>query len=234
MGDILRLLLFDIDGTLVHTWGSGKRALNRAIEEFTGIVGALDQISLSGRTDHSLLREVFARNNIAHDLALHQPIPDLYRNIFETYCLYLAQEIAKERERDKWLLPAVRPLLTQLEDISRLGVATGNIEQGARLKLQSVEIEGFFPVGGFGSDAEDRAALVQAGAVKARRFYREPLEEVAVIGDTPLDILAAKANGFLAIGVATGIYSYEELCAAGADRVLRSFEDKDVLDALLH
>jgi phosphoglycolate phosphatase len=222
----MRLLLFDIDGTLVHTGGSGKRALNRAIEDATGVIGALDSISLSGRTDPSLLREVFATHNVAE-------VDGLQHKIFSAYCLYLAQEIAQEKARERWILPAVRELLNEVELVARLGVATGNIEHGARLKLQSVELEGFFPTGGFGSDAEDRAALVNAGALKARRFYREPLDEVVVIGDTPLDIYAAKANGFRAVGVATGIYSPEELQSAGADRVLASFEEQSTLEALL-
>jgi phosphoglycolate phosphatase len=222
----MRLLLFDIDGTLVHTGGNGKRALNRACFEVLGITGALDTIPLSGRTDFSLLREVLVANGLEQDLKT-------MREILALYCLHLAQEISLEPAREKWVLPNVRPLLTQLEPLSRLGVATGNIESGARLKLQAVELEGFFPVGGFGSDAEARASLVLAGAKKARYLYQEPLQEVAVIGDTPLDIFAAKDNGFLAIGVATGIYSFEQLQAAGADRVLRSFEDLDVLHVLL-
>jgi phosphoglycolate phosphatase len=222
----MRLLLFDIDGTLVHTGGSGKRALNRACREVLGISGALDHIALSGRTDFSLLREVFASHRV-------EAPPNTMHEILARYCLHLAQEIAAEPAREKWVLPNVRTLLTQVEPLSRLGVATGNIEDGARLKLQAVELEGFFPVGGFGSDAEERAALVLAGAKKARYLYQEPLEEVAVIGDTPLDISAAKAHGFLAIGVATGTYSVEQLQQAGADRVLRSFEDSGVLDVLL-
>jgi phosphoglycolate phosphatase len=222
----MRLLLFDIDGTLVNTGGSGKRALNRACFEVLGITGALDTIPLSGRTDFSLLREVLTANGL-------EVLPKTMQEILTQYCLHLAQEISIEPAREKWVLPNVRPLLTQLEPLSRLGVATGNIEDGARLKLQAVELEGFFPVGGFGSDAEERSALVLAGAQKARYFYQEPLEEVAVIGDTPLDIFAAKAHGFLAIGVATGTYSVEQLQQAGADRVLRSFEAINVLEVLL-
>lgn len=222
----MRLLLFDIDGTLVHTQGCGKRSLSKALDELLGVQGALDQIALSGRTDYSLVREVFTSQNKPFSRALAD-------QILERYATYLAQELFQIQERSHWILPGVRDILPKLEGKACLGLATGNVEQGARLKLQAVGIDGFFPVGGFGSDAEERAALVLAGAQKARRFYQKPFPEVLVIGDTPLDIYAAKENSFLAIGVASGVYNEQSLQDAGADVVLRSLQEEGVLEALL-
>jgi phosphoglycolate phosphatase len=222
----MRLFLFDIDGTLVHTGGVGKRALERALAEHFGVAGALAEISLSGRTDPGILRLACA--------ALSRPFDEAaLTGVLSRYVGYLEAEIARAADRGRWLLGGARALCESLSKKARLGLATGNVEAGARLKLGAVELNHLFPVGGFGSDAEDRAALCRAGAEKARRHYGEDFDAVVVVGDTPLDIQAAAANGFLAVGVCTGTYREEALVGAGASAVLRSLDEPGAEELLL-
>lgn len=222
----MRLVLFDIDGTLIHTGGVGKRALSRALDEVLGVLGSLDKVALSGRTDPSLIRDACAACGVPFHV-------EILESVLERYLLYLEEGIAQAPHRERWLLPGVEALLPSLEGEVPLGLATGNVEAGARLKLGAVNLERFFPVGGFGSDAEDRARLVARGFEKASFHYGVSFSEVVIVGDTPLDIAAARANRFLSVGVASGVFTAESLYEAGADAVLGSLSEARAKETIL-
>jgi phosphoglycolate phosphatase len=205
------MYLFDIDGTLIGGDGSGRRAFDRACLDCMGIAGALDHLLLDGMTDPLILASVFTQH---HGRA---PTDDETRSIFETYVSHLEREVAEGKYHVK---PAVHDTLDYLEQQgATIGLATGNLEVGARIKLQRGDLWHRFAFGGYGSDAAERAQLVQKaidrGTTLARRTFAPA--EVLVIGDTPRDVAAAHAVGARAIGVATGRFSVAELQAAGAD-----------------
>ena len=219
----MKLLLFDIDGTLVSTGGAGVRALNRAFCQVVGIVNALDGIRLHGKTDPAIIREVFAaREAPSARTSLDQ--------ILEAYVEFLPEEV--EQSTQYKVLPGVLSFLQDFHGRPDLvfGLATGNVERGARIKLARGNLNSFFAFGGFGSDAENRTELVRCAAENGARHAGRDIEpqDVFVIGDTPRDIDAGREAGFQTVGIATGHYSLEQLSAAGADLILSDFDrDRD-------
>jgi phosphoglycolate phosphatase len=216
----VKLVLFDIDGTLIRSHGVGRRALERAIEEVTGLSRPLDHLSLGGKTDRLILEEAFERGG----LALQRLTPQVDA-IFARYLELLAQGLRVARHYQ--VLPGVAPLLDALRATGRFALAlgTGNIEPGARLKLERGALNPYFPTGGFGSDARERAAVLQAGVRKAEQSYATQFVDCWVVGDTPADARAAHAIGARALVVATGDYDVEALRRSGADAVLADLVD---------
>jgi phosphoglycolate phosphatase-like HAD superfamily hydrolase len=207
------MYLFDIDGTLIGGDGSGRRAFERACHDCLGIAGALEHLRLDGMTDPLILASVFQEH---HGRA---PTDDESRTIFAAYVRHLELEVADGKYHVK---PAVHDTLSLLEQRgATIGLATGNLEAGARIKLKRGDLWHRFAFGGFGSDAAERAALVEIaiarGAARAGRAFAPA--EVVVIGDTPRDVAAAHAVGARAVAVATGWYDVAQLTAAGADAV---------------
>jgi phosphoglycolate phosphatase-like HAD superfamily hydrolase len=209
----VRLLLFDIDQTLINTGGAGLRALDRACHKLFGLENAMEGIRPHGKTDPAIVREIFR-------VKLSSPTPDNSEiaSIIEAYVSFLKDEV--HMSKTYRVLPGIAPLLNELvtrQDVM-LGLATGNIESGARIKLDRGGLNPYFSFGGFGSDSEDRTELVRRAAEKAANKNGNPLSpaDVFVIGDTPLDIDAGNRCGFKTVGVATGSYSVEQLVASGA------------------
>lgn len=204
------LYLFDIDGTLVHCHGAGRRAFERACAPLLGD-GSLQGISLDGKTDPLILREAFEKR------LGRAPAREEAEAIAARYCEHLEEEVRAEGTVRK--LAYVDEALAQLGARGVLGLATGNWRAGARIKLARIGLWENFPLGGFGCDADERGELVRVGRRRGEERLGRPLrkQEVLVIGDTPRDIAAARAAGALAIGVATGSYSVADLDAAGAD-----------------
>jgi phosphoglycolate phosphatase len=205
------MYLFDIDGTLIGGDGSGRRAFERACLDCMGIDGALEHLRLDGMTDPLILDSVFDKHH------QRRPTDAEMRAIFTCYVGHLEREVQEGKYHVK---PAVHDVLDRLErDGATVGLATGNLEDGARIKLQRGDLWRRFGFGGYGSDAALRAELVKVaiarGATLARRTFAP--EEVIVIGDTPKDIAAAHACGARAVAVATGWYTLEQLTEAGAD-----------------
>jgi len=215
----VKLLLFDIDGTLVLTGGAGIRALNRAFCQVVGIVNALDGIRLHGKTDPAIVREIFNARG-AHQNA------DSYDQILAAYVEFLPEEV--QQSRNYRVLPGIHRFLQDFQGRSDLafGLATGNVEAGARIKLARGNLNPFFAFGGFGSDAENRTELVRRAAHNGSRLAGVTIDpnDIFVIGDTPRDIAAGREAGYRTVGVATSDYSTEDLSAAGADLVLSDFE----------
>jgi phosphoglycolate phosphatase len=211
-----KLFLFDLDGTLMSTSGAGMRALSRAFEELHGIPNATSAVNPSGKTDPAIFRELFkihlGREMQPNDLAETSKI----------YLRYLATEIQSPTVRGA--LPGVVQFLrylTERPDIL-VGLGTGNLEPGARIKLGVADLNQFFAFGGFGSDAEDRVEVLRAGhrRAEAKAGHAIPAADVYVLGDTGLDITAARGAGYQAVGVATGGASYEDLEKAAPDFLL--------------
>ena len=214
------LFFFDIDGTLIGGDGPGRRSFDRACLEVLGVKGALDGLKLDGMTDPLILEHVYATH------LERGPEPGEVGRVLTAYVRLLEDEMRSCRYHVK---PAVEETLAALEARgATLGLATGNLAESARIKLERGRLWHRFPFGGFGSDARDRAELVRVAIArgKARAGRDFARDEIFVVGDTPKDVAAAHAAGARAIAVATGGHAIEELRACGADEVYATLGDK--------
>lgn len=226
------LVLFDIDGTLINTSGAGRRSLNRALELAAGIPDALAEVSLHGATDPRLVVE-------ALQAAGQEPTPARVGAVLDRYLSCLETEL--ERCRPVYqVLPGTVTLLKALQASAQhtIGLATGNLVEGARLKLSIGDLWGFFPFGGFGSDAGDRAELTRVGVARGRAEVRAARgvelspEQIFVVGDTHHDVNAAHAAGARSIGVLEGSGVPELLREAGPELLVDSLSSPELWAAL--
>lgn len=209
--------LFDIDETLVHTGGAGARSWTYAFQTLYGIPADIGEHSSIGETDPVVARKTFQA------VLRRGPDRDELGRLFAQYLLHLSDEIW--RSPGYRVLDGVEQTLTSLVDAGvTLGIVSGAMEGAARTKLVRGNLNRFFVFGGYGSDSSNRAALTEVALDKAATLHRNLLEpeETFVVGDTPHDIEAAKAVGAVAVGVASGKYSEDQLRAVGADHVLPS------------
>ena len=223
------LLLFDIDGTLT-VGGPGKTAFRIALERTYGTAGPIVNHDFSGKTDPLLLRELLsAAGRDTHEI-------EAGRTRF--WKVYLAELEARIGGEPVTVLPGVRELigvLAERDDVF-LGLLTGNVRGGARVKLAAAGLWDFFPVGAFGSDHESRNRLPHFALRRARAHWGRTFSgaDTVVIGDTPRDVECGRAMGAATVAVTTGRFSAAELAWAGADRVLPGFADVRVaMEALL-
>lgn len=220
-----KLLLFDIDGTLVLTGGAGARAMLRAFTDHFGFSGGLGAISMAGRTDAWIVAQMAA----AHGVTVGD---EEVRAFQDTYFRYLADEIVQPGP-GKGVLPGVRALLDALaerEDVY-LALLTGNYQRGAEIKLEYFNLWRYFSSGAFGDDAHDRNGLLWTALDKvgaAGGPHARP-SEVVIIGDTPLDIAVAVAGGARSLGVGTGSYDVDALLESGADAAVPDLNDIDAV-----
>jgi phosphoglycolate phosphatase len=217
-----KLVLFDIDGTLVLTGGAGLRAMNRALQDVLGHDDGLRDIPLAGRTDWAILSEAVTRVGKSLDDALLMTLRGAYVD-------NLATEIERPGRGPKAVMPGVRELLDVLsarEDVF-VGLLTGNFEEGARIKLQHFGLWRYFACGAYGGDAADRNVLVPFAVRRARACGLPELAaaDVIVVGDTPHDVSCARAADAVAVAVATGGHTVAELRETGADLVLPDLSD---------
>jgi phosphoglycolate phosphatase-like HAD superfamily hydrolase len=219
-----KLVLFDIDGTLVLTGGAGIRAMNRAGEAVLGLSNLLDGIPVAGRTDWIILHDALTK--AGHDLD-----EDLFVRMREAHHRYLREEIAQPGEGVKDVMPGIRALLPALQsrDDMSLGLLTGNFEEAARIKLGHFDLWDYFRCGAFGDDAADRNELVPFAVDRAREGGLGSFDygDVVVIGDTPHDVACAVAVGAMPVAVATGNFTVDQLRATGAPIVLKDLSDTD-------
>ena len=217
-----KLVLFDIDGTLVLTGGAGLRAMNRACEDIAGHADALAGIPVAGRTDRIILTDVVARLGRDLDEALLAELRD-------GYLAHLREEIDQPGRGVKAVMPGVRELLDALaaRDDVFVGLLTGNFEEGARIKLGYFDLWRYFRCGAYGDDSADRNALVPFALERARRHGLPDLsaEHILVVGDTPHDVACAHAAGALPVGVATGGFTVQQLRESGAAIVFEDLSD---------
>src|SRR5262245_58635611 len=221
----MKLLLFDVDATLISTGGASLRALDRAFKKLLDLESAMLDIAPHGKTDPAIVREVFQKR-----MKEQSATEDVIAEVIEMYVEYLRDEV--ERSETYNVLPGIRDVLDEMQartDVL-MGLATGNVESGARIKLQRAGLNEYFSFGGYGSDAEDRTDLVRRAAERAARRHGSQIagSDTFVIGDTPRDIEAGKRAGFKTVGVATGQYSVDQLQDSGADLAISNFHiDRD-------
>jgi phosphoglycolate phosphatase len=229
MNTMRKLVLFDIDGTLVLTGGAGIRAMNRACEELVGHKLALDGIPVAGRTDRIILTDVVARAGHALDDGLLERLRGRYisnlREEIERPGRTQSFESLGPRSGVKAVMPGIRELLDVLErrDDIFLGLLTGNFEAGARIKLEHFDLWRYFRCGAYGDDAADRNELVPFALERARRCGLPDISphHILVVGDTPHDVACARAVGATPVAVATGGFTVEQLRESGADIVFQ-------------
>ena len=224
-----RLILFDIDGTLVLTADAGRRALSRAFGELFAVSNALDGLPIAGRTDSWIVASAAA----AHGLPCDAHTVERLR---AAYVRCLAIEILKPGRR-KGVMPGVRQLLQALSsrDDGYVALLTGNFEEGARVKLEYFDLWRYFRCGAFGDDAPERNALLSRALARVQACGGPAVDpgDVVIVGDTPLDVAVALAGGNRSVAVATGGYDVKTLRASGADVVLSDLSDVTaVLDAM--
>lgn len=218
------ILLFDIDGTLLSCGGAGRRALERAFEDLLGVTDALRGVRLAGSTDPQIIDDGLRSVVVSHggpEVSTEQ--------LLERYLDCLEEELAAAGPTYE-VLPGVHEILETLAADPRfvLGLATGNVERGARLKLARGGLDHYFAFGGFGSDAKERSALVGRGVERglsaaAQRGLALDRSQVLVFGDTEKDVVAAHAAGVAAVGVLAGSHHKDELLAAGPVFLAESF-----------
>ena len=210
-----RTILFDIDNTLLYTGGAGGHAMDRAFAELFGVDDGFGKIEFSGRTDLFILQSALEQGEI--DGGPHEHMAAFV----SAYVSLLPESLLERRGH---LMPGFPQLLNTLrESGARLGLATGNFSEGARLKLEFYELAGHFAGGGFGEVSRERSEVV-AAAIREVADGAKP-GNVMVVGDTPHDIAAALANGAIGVGVATGSYGVEELRDSGAQITFEDFSD---------
>jgi phosphoglycolate phosphatase len=222
-----QLILFDIDGTLIYSGGAGARAMDRALEELTGISNGFRGIDCSGKTDLQIISEALQNFNLnAQD--------GLVSALLDRYVVHLKVEVATANGHMK---PGVLGLLRTLRGARgpHLGLLTGNIEQGARVKLAPFGLNPFFPFGAFGNDAGDRNRLLPIAVRRLRENTGISIcyGDCVVVGDTPRDVACAKIHGAACIAVATGTHSLKALQATEADLVVQDLSQaQGILDWL--
>jgi phosphoglycolate phosphatase-like HAD superfamily hydrolase len=230
---VKRLLLFDIDGTLLSTNGAARRAFHRALLEVYGTTGPISTHAFDGKTDPQIARELLRL------AGFDDHVIDAGLNaLWNAYLRELAHELAQPGHETR-VYPGVRGLLSELQQRGEevcVGLLTGNIARGAALKLNSGRIDHHFAFGAYGSDCEERAGLPAVAVARALEHTGRAFSgrEVVIIGDTPQDVTCGQALGVFTIAVATGRHSTEDLLRAGADVALPDLSNTAlVLESLL-
>ena len=221
------LLLWDIDGTLIHSGGAGERALVRATKVVLDVELDLREIDWAGRTDRRIAEMILEH--------LSRPVTgETTQALIETYLDLLPEELSARRGT---ILPGVAAILEHVKGSEHFaqGLLTGNMEQGARAKLSHYGIWRYFPFGAFADDSVRRNELGPHALRKASAHHGTTFvpEETYVIGDTPHDIACGKAVGARTITVATGKYSVESLREHHPTALFTDFGDTDAFLAVL-
>ncbi len=214
-----KLILFDIDGTLITSGGAGVRSLNRAFYELLGIKGAFENITMAGKTDPQIMKEGLRLHGFPYENGN-------LSNMIDMYLHFLQDEIENPLRKIK---PGIKDALNLFNQKGMaLGLLTGNLEKGAKIKLSPFGLYEYFLDGAFGSDHEDRDKLLPIAIEKfSRRGFDFSVKDCIVIGDTPRDVKCAKIHGAHCIAVATGPYTKEDLFNTDADIVFDSLFDTE-------
>jgi phosphoglycolate phosphatase-like HAD superfamily hydrolase len=209
---MIRLVLFDIDGTLVHTGGAGTKAFAKTFATEFNLHHGAEKMKFAGRTDVSLVREFFKIHGLDES-------PAHFRQFFARYVFWLDHIVEQSTGGE---CPGVREFIAGLRALPQppmLGLLTGNIRLGAEIKLRRFGLWDFFALGGFADDHEDRNHIAVAALERGRRVLGKDLQpqEIVVIGDTPFDVRCGKFIGAKTLAVATGGSTLEELKSCAAD-----------------
>jgi len=208
----MHVCLFDIDGTLIASGGAGKAALEAALADEFGITRIMDKLQLSGRTDRAIIVDLF-RLHVIDDT------PENHDRLRDAYLHHLPNHLHAGR-----VLPGIAELLAYLagRDDVAIGLLTGNVRAGAKVKLGYFGLHHYFAFGGYGDHHLDRddVAREALAAVRQQLNGSVNLERIWVVGDTPLDIRCARSIGARAVAVATGWHSLDELAEHRPDLLL--------------
>lgn len=220
-----RLLLFDIDGTLIHSGGAGIHALQVAFKERFNIIDDLRDIEVAGMTDSGIVVNILNKHKI----------PASNENVsafLDSYVHFLSRELPRRKGK---LLPGVLELLRSLKSRPHLVLAllTGNVSRGAQLKLEHYGVWHFFEFGAFADDHRDRNRLgpFARARAKERHGFEFSAAEIDVIGDTPRDIACGRALGARTIAVATGTWTCDQLAEYNPDFLI---EDLSNVEKVIH
>ena len=225
----MKLLLFDIDGTLVHANGSGRTAIERALADVFDRPISTDDITFSGRTDPGIMRDILEANGVA----------PMAPNIDRALQAYEAIVLDQGSPSDVTLIPGAAPLLDRLAtraDVT-LGLLTGNIRTTAFWKLGAVDLERHFAFGAFGCDHGERHKLPPVAVRRAKEHTGHTYvgSDVVIIGDTQHDIQCGRSIGAFSVGVCTGSYSRNELASHRPNVLFDTLQDADAfIDQVLH
>jgi phosphoglycolate phosphatase-like HAD superfamily hydrolase len=214
-------VLFDIDGTLISSGGAGAASWRMAFDDLYGVPADIGKYTDAGMTEPEVARLTF-KNVIGHE-----PSREELARVMSKRLHYLPEAVAESK--DFRVLPGVVETLDRLRaDGYLLGITTGGMEAAAHIKLARANLNHYFCFGGYGSDSTDRAELTRRALERAGTLLGEPVDpkEALVVGDTPRDIDAAHAAGAVAVGVATGHFTRDELRDAGADYVVGSLKEE--------
>jgi phosphoglycolate phosphatase len=203
---LIRLVLFDIDGTLIHTSGAGEKAFARVFASFFGVSDGTEKLKFAGRTDVGILREFFVHNAIP-------PSSENFEQFFEAYVFLLDHML---QQLPGGVHPGVWDWLHDLRTLPNapvMGLLTGNIRLGAEIKLRRFNLWEQFVTGAFADDSAERNEIAAVAKRRGEALLGAPLrgEEVLVVGDTPLDVACARAIGAKVLAVGTGIYRTKDL-----------------------
>lgn len=220
----MRLLLFDIDGTLIKPNGVGRQVLKKSLLEIFGVIGPIEEYSFAGKTDLTIIHDLMHAAGLEEG-QIASRLSDLYDSMAKWGRILFFQDNLEP-------CPGVLEILEKLHDRREfvLGLQTGNSESTAYLKLEPSGIKhSYFKIGAFGSDAADRNELLPIAWRRAQQKTRMRFSgaNTIVIGDTPADINCAKANGAYSIAVASGLYSYDILHAHQPDIILKDLSNRD-------
>jgi phosphoglycolate phosphatase len=218
---MVKLILFDIDGTLVLTGGAGGRSMARAAADVFGGRNGPSSISMNGRTDAWIVSQMAAERGKPFDA-------DTLRRFQDAYISHLEREIHEPGPR-KGILPGVRETLDALavHPGAHVALLTGNFERGARIKLEYFDLWRYFEAGAFGDSATDRNSLLGAALARVRAAGGPAFEpaDVVIVGDTPHDVAVAMNGGARSLAVATGGFDVDALQASGADVAVEDLSD---------
>ncbi|MEN8904860.1 MAG: HAD hydrolase-like protein [Clostridiales bacterium] len=221
-----KLFIWDIDGTLLQCKGIGKIALNKTFYEIYNIKNAFDKISMAGMVDSVILGKAYDMNNIKEKN---------YSNFFNEYCYYLSEAVSENK--NAFAAPGIKKLMEFLKKSRTIYniLGTGNIELGARIKLTKDNLNRYFKIGSFGDEPYKRWQLVNNAIVNSKNFFGIPFNNnnIYVIGDTPIDIEAAKKTNVKSVAVATGGYSINELSEYNPDYITENFSNFNIIREII-
>ncbi|MBI5249552.1 MAG: HAD hydrolase-like protein [Desulfomonile tiedjei] len=218
------LVLFDIDGTLIDSGGAGIAALNQALEDLTGIKDGFNGIDCAGKTDIQIIKEACEKLHLESDNGL---IP----RFVGRYLTHLKPHV--QIRNGGRVKVGIHNLLNGLAQDGNygLGLLTGNIKEGARLKLEPHSLNEFFSFGAFGDDSEDRNQLLPIAVKRYSELTGKVVDfgRCLVVGDTPRDVACARVHGAQCLAVATGRHSVEDLERAGANLTLSDLSETELV-----
>ena len=214
------LYLFDIDGTLISPGPSARKAINKAIENFTGISPNLQINDVAGLTDRLIIKNALEKSGTDGDITV------VITNIVNDYLTLFESTYLKSKEAFVFE-DALRLVHKVKENSYPLGLLTGNVKRGAQIKLGRFDLMKHFSFGAFGDEGEIRNDLPIVARNCAQKVLDKKYEfdEIVLIGDTPEDAIAAKVNGCKSIVVCRRQEWYDDIVKAGADLIVRSLDD---------